>query len=592
MTHHACRVAVLFGCGLAAAGAQASGGAPAGELPGRYFKLLEAELAPLTRRLAAEPDLDLKKLEAQPEQRHFPGTILAAAVLYARKHPANPSFGDKTKLALALQIGDLLARENEQGNFQKRLDHDWDTAMWLEAYRLLEKELGGPRQARWRKELEKNVKDIYADAAPREDFPRYQGPYIRTSTNHYALWASTVYLAGRTFGNKTWEEFGARVMHRLATAEQTADGYWGEYTDNGPATGYNSLTMTGVALYWEHSGDQAALQALRRATDFHKYFTWPDGTPVEVINGRNRHWGVITWGHFGFSHFPDGRRYAEFLTRLLPEGKIGYHALGRLAQSAWYYHEGPTAPIPQDLPRFVHRMKVPAGIRKTAPWTVCLSGLMDQPSPSQFTLDRQGHVSIFHDKLGLIVSGANSRNQPELATLVEKTKGQVTHLPVSSQLRLSEGDDGDRLALAYQTFFAEFTVLPAKANQLQLRLVVTETGKNRLDEAELHLQLVLRAGAVLETAKTKINLSDQRIELGTDEIGGWIRHRGWTLKVDTPARLVWPVFPFNPYSNGPETDLRHAVGVLTVPIHVKAPAKGTLPWRRQEIAFSLEAANP
>src|SRR5262245_25687427 len=80
--------------------------APAAELPGRYFRLMEAELAPVAKRLEAEPKIDLKTLEAGPNDRHFPGTILAAAVLYAKEHPANPSFGDKTKLALALRIGD------------------------------------------------------------------------------------------------------------------------------------------------------------------------------------------------------------------------------------------------------------------------------------------------------------------------------------------------------------------------------------------------------------------------------------------------------------------------------------------------------
>ena len=114
-------------------------------------------------------------------------------------------------------------------------------------------------------------------------------------------------------GNKDWEDLGATALHRLAAEEQTPDGYWGEHTDNGPATGYNYLTMTCVALYYEHSHDPAALEALRRATDFHKHFTWPDGTPVETINGRNRYWDVSPWGHFGFSHWPDGRRYAEFL---------------------------------------------------------------------------------------------------------------------------------------------------------------------------------------------------------------------------------------------------------------------------------------
>jgi hypothetical protein len=55
--------------------------------------------------------------------------------------------------------------------------------------------------------------------------------------------------------------------------------------------------------------------APRRATDFHKHFTFLDGTPVDVINDRNRHWGVSAWGQFAFTHFPDGRGYAAFLTR-------------------------------------------------------------------------------------------------------------------------------------------------------------------------------------------------------------------------------------------------------------------------------------
>src|SRR5262245_60145154 len=99
------------------------------------------------------------------------------------------------------------------------------------------------------------------------------------------------------------------------------------------------------------------------------------------------------------------------------------------------------------MPRSVHQMKVPAGIRKTGPWIVCLSGLIDAPIDSQFTLDRQGHLSIWHEKLGPIVTGANSKRQPELATFVEKSKERVTTIPLSSRLRMN--DERDRLGLAY-----------------------------------------------------------------------------------------------------------------------------------------------
>ena len=195
--------------------------------------------------------------------------------------------------------------------------------------------------------------------------------------------------------------------------------------------------------------------------------------------------------------------------------------------TASYYHEGPTAPIPQDLPRYAHRMKVEAGIRKTGPWVVCLSGLTEAPAENNpFFLDRQGHLSIFHEKLGLIVTGANSKRQPELATFEEKTKNGLAHLPFNGRLRMS--DDGDRLGLGYDTFFAEVTVPTPSESRLTFRWLVTETGRGRLKEARCHLQIRLQAGKVLETAKLKMVLEEKRIEWDPDQLGDGIRHSGWS----------------------------------------------------------------
>ena len=394
------------------------------------------------------------------------------------------------------------------------------------------------------------------------------------------------------FRNREWERVGAEVMHRLATEEQTPDGYWGELTDNGPTTGYNALTLSGVALYWEHSGDPAALEAIRRATDFHISFTWPDGTPAETINGRNRYVGVSPWAHFAFSHFPEGRGYAEFLTGFFRAEKLAAgeggvaQTLGRIAQNALYYHEGESVPTAQERPAYSRQLRVPAGIRKTGPWVVCLSGLIDSPIANQFTLDRQGHLSIYHETLGLVVTGANSKNQPELATFVEQGESHPRHIPVSSRLRMS--DDRDRLGLGYETGFLELDLPKPGTAKLPFRFTVIETNPNRLRSATLTLQLCLKAGEALETAKSKIVLGESRVELGPDEIGGTIRHHGWTIKVDPSARLRWPVYPFNPYRNAPETDLRHAVGALSIPVSVQRPTEAKLPWRRQELAFELE----
>ncbi len=541
------------------------------DLPARYFRLMEAAVARVDAGgLPARP-------EARPRSHYYPGALLVAAVLYAKEHPANSRFGDPQALALAARLGDLLAAEQEAGIYLERGDHHRDTYMWLEAYRLLESRLEGPRRLRWRRALERLIAEMAAEVRERQDRPAYKSPF-GVPTNHTALRAATVHLAGRVFGRAEWERLGAAVMHRFAAEEQSPDGYWGEHSHAGPTTAYDYLTAAAVALYYEHSRDPAALEALRRSTDFHKYFTWPDGRPVMGIDDRRRHAYVSPWGHFGFSHFPDGRRYAEFLTACLREERLSMEHAGRLAQNALYWHDGETAPIPQDQPDYAHRMSVPAGIRKSGPWVVCLSGIIStQAVTSQYYLDRQAHVEVYHARSGLIISGAHSKRQPELATFRERIPAGWFHLPLDSRLRMAGG--GDRLSLAYNTFTADVEVDPPAPDRLGLRFLIRR--KSVPEEAWLTLQLCLKAGGVLESgAGGPVVLGSQALEW--ERLGGWIRHNGWTLRVDPAARLSWPVYPYNPYRNGPEVELEYAVGALTVPLDLKTA-------RERQLRFLLEA---
>lgn len=539
-------------------------------LPSRYFELLEAGVKIVENRLAAEPDASLDALESKPGWRHFPNAILMPAVLYTKAHRHNKSFGDPLKLQLALRIGDFLVKAQESGNYSKRGDSDWDTYMWLEAYRLLENKLGEDRKKRWKKALLAELSLLKPQLAKRLDYPWYNAPFIITSPNHYAIYASTLLVGGRVFNKPDWVTMASQVLHRFCVHEQAPDGYWGEHSQSGPTTGYDYLTLTQIALYYEHTRDPEALKALRRSTDFHQYFTYPDGTPAETLNDRNRYWEPSMWGHFGFSHFPDGRRYAAFLTDHLSfDGDVNsfganMQSFGRIAQNALYFHDGNLAPIPQDLTNYAHAMKIPAGIRKTGPWVITYSGIIVPPvSLNNFFLDRQGNLSIYHEKTGLIVSGANSKHQPELATFTEVIGTDSIHMPVSSYFRMNTGFD--RLALAYNVFFA--TIDLPKPNPRQLKLNITTTYKWGTASSELNFQLVLKPGQTLETASgKKIVLGTEKINWNGSDPGRWIKHNGWTMHLPPHTNITWPVYPFNPYTNSAETDLSHAVGRLYIPL--------------------------
>jgi hypothetical protein len=584
---------------MSAAFSLAAALASAAELPAQYYRLMEAGCARVEQHLDARPGAGLKAVEAHERHAgssleipwtHFGYAILPPAVLYAKQHPANRRYHDPKMLALAERIGDLLAAADEKGEFEPRLDSDWDTYTWLEAYRLLAPDLGEARRERWKQRIVRNAALLVPDAIDRLDDAWYQSPFIRTSPNHYAQWAALLLLGGRVFENADWEKLGTRIMRRFVTTEQAPDGYWGEHNNSGPTTGYNHLTLSTVGLYWELTHDPDALAAMRRATTFHKYFTFLDGTPVDVINDRNRHWGVGSWAHFTFSHFADGRGYAEFLADFFDADHMTMDVLGRIAQDALYYHDGPTEPAPQTLPDYSYQMSIPASIRKTGPWQVALSGIMStQAIRNQYYLDRQGNISVFHRKAGLIVTGAGSKRQPELATFSEHTMGQTVYMPVST--RLAMGEREDRLSLAYNTFFSDLFVPRPSADELALHFRITQRGEGP-DSARLTLQLVLKAGETLETGGGKrVMLGAERIEFGPAELGGSIRHHGWTMKVDPTARLVWPVYPFNPYGNGPETSLEWAVGALSVDLHPAKPADESIRHKEQRIDFAISVSD-
>ena len=570
-------VGVLMTLGLAM-----SPSAAAASLPGAYFRLMEKSIAFVQERLDAN-GADLRALEDGGGGTHFPYAVLSPAVLYTKKHADNPNYRNPKMLQQALAIGDLLAKASEERFYETRGDSDWDTYMWLEAYRLLEPELGAERKARWRREILHNVDIVEGWARPRMDFPWYTAPYVGTSSNHYSLYATNLFLAGKVFGIPRLEQLGRHIYRRFVTDEQSDDGYWGEHSRNGPTIGYNHLTVAAVALYSEHSGDPDALRALRKATDLHKWFTFFDGTSAHVVDDRNRYGHTGSTGTFGFSRFPDGRRLAELQADYLPDsarpGSVGW-----IAQNALYYHEGPLEPSPQDQDRGFRQLHIPAGMRKAGPWMIALSGIIDTPHPeNRFFLDRQGNVSIFHKDLGLIVNGANSKNQPELATFVEKKAGQERHMPMSSRLQMKP--EGDRLSLAFQSFFSDLEIAEPGGNEVDLKFKIT--GKYAPpDEARLTLQLCLQPGEELVTGSgRRFVVGTEAVELDASALGGQIQHHGWRLKLNADARLVWPVYPYNPYRNEPETSLDYAVATLSVPLKLKGES-GIRP-NEQEIFFIL-----
>ena len=539
-------------------------------LPDEYFRRLSKWCTVVRAKLQTMPDARLAALEAQRGWYHFPYTILASAVLYAKPNRANKDFGNPAMLELTTRIGDLLVREDVAGTFSPRLDSYRDLYMWLEAYGLVKQKLTAQQDQVWRIALERNVRLLVPDLQAWSDVAEYTENFLGTSPNHFAWWSATVMTGGLQLGKPEWVELGRGILYRFATTEQNPDGYWGEHNRDSPTAGYNYLTTLAVGLLWEHTRSPQALEALRRATNFHAATTFGDGNLIDLFNDRNRYWEVSPWGQFAFTHFPVGRRYAQMLTRNIPDTDIDLDTLGLLAQNALYYHAGPSVACPQEQRAYAYRLAAPAGVRKVGPWTVAMCGIVDTPLPrSQWFLDRQANLAIFHDRAGLIVSGASSKHQPELATFAEKIDGEWVTKPKGG--RLTQSDAGDVLAVAHNTFSAEIHVPPpvnAREQEVEFRI----NGRGPVpDETYLGLQLCLKTGMELQALGGRsVALSAERMTWSADELRKGLRCGVWSIQIDSDATLEWPIYPYSPYINGLEKKLDHAVGLLRVPLKLKA----------------------
>ena len=157
-------------------------------------------------RLNAEPNATLETLEALPGWTHFPYSILASAVLYSKKDPANPGYHDPKMLALTLRIGDFQLRA-KRGAMSRG-----STATGTPTCGSTPIDCSSLNSARSRKNAgversKKIVVPLVPDTVKRLDFPWYNSPYIGTSPNHYAQWASLLMLAGmfsRIRNGATW----------------------------------------------------------------------------------------------------------------------------------------------------------------------------------------------------------------------------------------------------------------------------------------------------------------------------------------------------------------------------------------------------
>ena len=327
------------------------------------------------------------------------------------------------------------------------------------------------------------------------------------------------------------------------------------------------------------------LPALKRAIRFHLDFTYPDGTLVETVDGRQRYRahdvGHVTkgtgtgWPGLGLT--PEGRGLValsvERLRERWPDG-----GLSPAFASTWQHvGDGPCKAPPQAKRRHLsaYPPKHPRTIvRRSGPWFVCLSGYLTTPRDREkytlkrWIMDRAQHLSIWHEKVGLVVGGGNSKNDPARSTFIVWSGNRCTYVADSAELKPST-KEGDTITLRYGRQRCTLSVKVLGPDRIEI--VFSGPKKGRCSAAASFIMPFRPGWKLIDSKESPVTRVDPLRTWGQtwgeqDKGPRWFQTNAYRVQAPTGSSVEWPVYPFNPYVMNGAAPPGHAVARIATDV--------------------------
>ena len=418
----------------------------------------------------------------------------------------------------------------------------WTYSRWIRAYALIKDDMPADRRARW-------------EAALRQGFAGISTSGLKTVHNIPTHHAMALFIAGQALGRPEWQQQAADFMQQVI-AQQAAGGYWSEHA--GPVVRYDYVYLDALGVYFALSGDERVRPAIRKAAEFHRHFTYPDGSDIETIDERNPYHGGLGEGagNVGFTLTPEGRAYLAAQWQLnggtlTPDAAASFVLYGQEGSVAPPLVAGQFALIEGGVPRALTLAE--------GPWFVVFSAYTAEPPDNRWIQDRQNLLSVWCQGPGLIAGGGNTKLQPGWSTFTVGDMSRLQHTPgdenpdfkprgelyyAPSAATLTPGS-GPGLTLRYGPATATLQVRLVSAARLEIDYMATGAGSLPVFA---HLPLLPQLGAMLETAGGhRGNLGETPIALDAAKVGGQLKFRGVNYRLPAGTTLHWPTLPHNPY---------------------------------------------
>ncbi|GEM_PF-330444 len=351
--------------------------------------------------------------------------IFTLAVAWSLEHPENPFYhSDEVLQAIAgggvalVEAQDSAGRwrfDKKDGSYWGQIHMPWTYSRWIRAYDLVGEALPAEARETWERGLLLGFGEI---ARP------YPDTGVHNIPTHHAM---GLYIAGECFGNEDWKQRAREFMPKVV-ATQDPGGFWSEHS--GPVIGYNYVYSEALGIYYAYAQDPVVLEALRRAALFHASVLFPNGSAMPSIDERQIYSAGINPGNPGFAHTPEGRGYLlSQLRRFAGEEMALINA--ELAASLLLYSSDGEVVMPEDIGEEGVAIlgDNDALIRRGEAWSWGFSAYTAEVPDNRWIQDRHNLVDLFHEDLGLVAGGGNTKLQPYWSTFTVGDPSLLHHTP-------------------------------------------------------------------------------------------------------------------------------------------------------------------
>ncbi len=507
------------------------------------------------------------------------------AWLYVLNHPENPWMGNGRLLAaverslrnnLAIMQPDGRTLDSSHDHSPEPRASNWRNFTWLRTWDLIGEHLDKKLAA----ETVAAMTTIF-DAQRHEAEKAVNEKGFRENSNvrNHPVWhLLATYALAKKLGRQKDLNWVAQEFEKIAACQHPV-GCWFEH--DGPVPVYQHVTINGLSHYQHLSQSKLVTAALDKALSFERLFLYPNGVPVETIDGRTRYTGYcMSILCAAWAPSEQGRAMLHFqLDRLLEQPLGG----GYQVHGGWlglpfftqFARDLPdTEPAETTRPSAlagdgVHEPEqLPVRVIRKGPWTVVLSAFTRKEDPQQrWMLDYQSHLSVFHEHAGLIIGGGGAKRQAEYSLFNGDFRPLGLPTLAISGAAETTGKSAARISLRFSTYVASVEArIENDAVTLIARVDINEGARY---DSSIYMQLpfLMEGPEPVTTGSATRREADLQDEILAEELKDSIGREGkFTITGLKGAHALLRVMPYNTHWRDGRSPAGKMMGIVAQPL--------------------------